>query len=713
MAENYGWVGKILIVDLTTRATSTVATSAYVPKWIGGRALAAKLYWDEVPPTCGALDPENRLIFATGPAAGTFGAGATRTSVATKSPATVPECYQYSTPGGHWSAELKFAGFDAVVVRGRAAEPSYIWIHDGEAKILKAERLWGMTTSQTDAEIKRVWGDKTAVMLIGPAGENLIKSAVIQTNLSHATGQGGFGAVMGSKNLKAIAVQGTGGVKVSRPQQLIDFYAENVKIGGKYGGPYPISSEIYLIHKNQERLKAAGVTDAQIGVEEFSGVLSEDIDTKFNAVDGYWTKLWLGHEEQMAGTLKNKFEGCFACPACCGRAIQASDPTGKEAAPEDLNPTLTVGQQCFEYPFWAVLEGVEFGGRRMGRPTILNYASHQEMGASMMDMGYHTLWFKDAVAAGLLTKENTGLPLGNWKVGQVPLGAYNTSEFMGPKGFTYGITYRRNDYYKGLAEGEIRFLEGKAQGSAAWKKIFETYIYKPRFFTYGSSSSPSSPEAMLHGATQFRERPNDPMGFFTGGGKQLEYFMAPSEVSKAQAAVRTKWAPLLGPKSFELSGEAKTFEGKVASVIFFQNMQIEMDSMPYCGWMGYPRFYSLWTADHLGEPGVGAKMLAAITGIDRTMEENVKSFEATWTLERAIHVREGHRREHDWFTDSVFEKNKAWTSKEAFNKVLDEYYKARGWGVDTGIPTRSQLVKLGMTDVADDLEKKYGVKVPA
>jgi len=142
-------------------------------------------------------------------------------------------------------------------------------------------------------------------------------------------------------------------------------------------------------------------------------------------------------------------------------------------------------------------------------------------------------------------------------------------------------------------------------------------------------------------------------------------------------------------------------------------MQVEMDSMMYCGWMGFPRFYSLWTDDHVGDPAIGAKMLAAVTGIDRTMEENVRSFEAVWTLERAIRVREGQRREHDSFIDATFETNKAWASKEVFGKVLDEYYKTRGWAVDTGIPTRSQLEKLGMKDVADDLAGKYGVRVPA
>ncbi len=693
MAE-YGWVGKILMVDLTSRVVTTEPTSKYVPKFIGGRALAAKLYWDEVPPDCGALDPENRLIFATGPASGTLGAGSSRIAVAAKSPEPVPECYQHSSAGGHWGAELKFAGFDAVVVRGKAAEPVYIWIHDGEAEILKAERLWGLTTSQVDTEIRRLWGNTTRSIVIGPAGENLVKSAVIITDLGHATGYGGFGSVMGSKNLKAIAVRGSGGVKIARPRELIDLYAENVKIGGKYGGPYGVSAEAYGSKHLLDYLRRRGVPEEQIGKE------TEGIEERFG--HGWGEEYYLAHDELKTGTLKSKFAGCFACPACCDIAFQPRDPTGKEKKPKDLNPPMTVGQPCHEYTSWNEFEALEFDGKRVGRPSILWYSSHQEMGTTTTDMGWHLLWFLDAVHEGLLTKENTGLPVGD----------YNSAEFIGLNGYSYGITQRRNDFFRRLAEGQQRFLEGMALESAAWKKIYEKYIYMPRYHVSSWSWAPSDALTMLEEATRVRRQSNSPMGHFTGTAKSLTGFLPPAEILKARKASRTKFTELLGAKSVDLPGEDKTFEGKVPAVIFFQNMSVEMDSMPYCSWAGFPRWYSLWTSDHVGDPGVGAKMLGAITGIDRTMEENVEAMEATWTLERAIHVREGHRREHDWFTDHFFEQNKSWTSKSEFAKALDDYYTMRGWDVSTGIPTRSRLQELGLQDVADELKRKYGVAVP-
>jgi aldehyde:ferredoxin oxidoreductase len=689
MADSYGWVGKILIIDLTSKKVETVPTSNYVPKFIGGRALAAKLYWDEVPPACGALDPENRLIFATGPAGGTLGPGASRTAVAAKSPVTMPECYMYSVTGGQWAAELKFAGFDAVVVRGKAAGPSYVWIHDGEVEIKKADRLWGMTTNETDAEIRRLYGDQSRSMLIGPAGENLIKSAVILTDLTNATGTPGFGAVMGSKNLKAIIVRGTGPVKVARPQDLMAFYLENAKNGGKFGGPYVVAAESYgVFHGAPASLKA-----------------TDSIEGRFNTEDSDWAQNhWLAYDEVKAGTIRQKFQGCFACPACCGLVQEAMDPTGDEKAPKNLDAPFVSAQQCHETPYWNEIEDEEFGDKRQGRTALLNASGFQNLGITTWCMSYHLNWVLDAVKAGLLTKENTGLPIGE----------YTSEEYLGPKGYHYGIVYGRNDFFKRLGEGELRFLANMAKENPAWKTIYERYVRRPSYWDGQKSAGvPGNTLAMLFEATSFRWRPNDSLAHFSGVSKQLDGLVPAAEVSKALAAVRAKWAPLLGAKSMDLGTEPKTFEDKVTSTIFLQNMQVEMDSMMYCGWMGFPRFYSLWTDDHLGDPSIGAKMLAAVTGIDRTFAENVGSFESAWTLERAIRVREGQRREHDWFIDATFEANKSWASKEVFSKVLDDYYKARGWAVDSGIPTRTQLEKLGMKDVADDLGAKYGVQVPA
>ncbi|MEJ2739403.1 MAG: aldehyde ferredoxin oxidoreductase N-terminal domain-containing protein, partial [Dehalococcoidia bacterium] len=220
----YGWVGRILKVDLTAMKTGTISTFNYVPKLIGGRGVAAMLYWEEVPPECEAFSPDNTIIVMTGPATGTLSPSAGKFCVACKSPVNIKESYCPSIPGGHWGPELKFAGYDGVVIKGKASEPVYLWIHDGNAEIRSAKELWGNTVTNTMSQIYEQHGPKTRIMCIGPAGENLCREAAIIIDSEHATGIGGAGAVMGSKNLKAIAVLGNGAVKVARPQELIDLW---------------------------------------------------------------------------------------------------------------------------------------------------------------------------------------------------------------------------------------------------------------------------------------------------------------------------------------------------------------------------------------------------------------------------------------------------------------------------------------------------------
>jgi len=164
----YGWAGKILRVDLTKGKSEIVSTSDYVPTYIGGRGLASRIYWEEVPPDAGAFDPENRLIFTTGPLQGTLAPTSGRFMVVGKAAQTAPvESYSRSACGGHWAPELKWAGFDAIVVYGRASKPVYIWIHDGRVEIRDASKLWGLDTFSTQERLWKAHGKETRSVTIG------------------------------------------------------------------------------------------------------------------------------------------------------------------------------------------------------------------------------------------------------------------------------------------------------------------------------------------------------------------------------------------------------------------------------------------------------------------------------------------------------------------------------------------------------------------
>jgi len=221
----YGWAGRILKVDLTNEKIETEDTMPLAERFIGGRGIAAWISWREIPPHIDAFDPENRLIFMTGPLTGTLAPASGRLMVCSKSPQTYPNVrYTRSCMGGHFGPELKYAGFDGIIVYGRSSSHVYLWIEDGEVEIRDAEHLWGLDTFETQKRLIKQHGEGTQVCCIGPAGENLSRIAVIQSGIENAAGQGGFGGVMGSKNLKAIAVKGSGEIRIAYPEQLIELW---------------------------------------------------------------------------------------------------------------------------------------------------------------------------------------------------------------------------------------------------------------------------------------------------------------------------------------------------------------------------------------------------------------------------------------------------------------------------------------------------------
>ena len=225
----YGWMGKILQVNLTDSEIKTIPTRPYAEKYLGGRGIGARIYWETVKPETKAFDPENRLIFMTGPLVASSAQGATQLSVVGKSPMTIPEGYCYGSFGGFVGAELKKAGFDGIIVEGRAPKPVYLWIHDGEAELRDASSLWGQNGYKTGEMLQEIHGERTRYISIGVAGERLVRTALALA--SHdCTLSAGFGAVMGSKNLKAMAIRGTGKVSVADPARLKELNRYTIKI---------------------------------------------------------------------------------------------------------------------------------------------------------------------------------------------------------------------------------------------------------------------------------------------------------------------------------------------------------------------------------------------------------------------------------------------------------------------------------------------------
>lgn len=302
----YGYNGKILRVDLSSGKISVdEPDEVFYRRYIGGRSLALYYLLKELEPGVDPLGPDNMLIFATSVITGAPLPGTSRFSVAARSPLT--ETYGESEAGGFFGPELKFAGYDAVIIKGKADKPVYLWIHDGEVEIRDAGKIWGKTGKEVQEGIREELGDdKVRVALIGPAGEKLVRFACIVNELKHVNGRGGMGAVMGSKNLKAVAVRGTKRVEAKEPdtvKSLAKWFSENYMKNPDTSGLHRLGTSILVLpHNELGALPTRNFHEGSFeGVEKISG-------------------------ERLKETLLVGQKSCFACPVGCKRVVKVDEP---------------------------------------------------------------------------------------------------------------------------------------------------------------------------------------------------------------------------------------------------------------------------------------------------------------------------------------------------------------------------------------------------
>ncbi|RLF22089.1 MAG: aldehyde ferredoxin oxidoreductase [Thermoprotei archaeon] len=298
-----GYVGRILDVDLTKEQLDVVELNWDIAmKFIGGRGYSAKVLFDALKTGVEPLSESNVLVFMTGPLTGTAAPTSGRFCVASKSPLT--NTVFDSQCGGFWGLELKRAGFDGIIVRGRGLRPLYLYVTDGKAFLRDASHLWGLDTAATQEAIQREVNDENVkVCSIGPAGENLVRIACIISDKHRAAGRGGLGAVMGFKRLKAIAVRGRGEVKVANPQAFQKEVKKTLEvlrgnpITGDSLGRYGTAFLVHLVNK-------AGIFPA------------------YNFTRGVYEEAEEVCGERITESMLVRRLSCFACPIACGRLIK-------------------------------------------------------------------------------------------------------------------------------------------------------------------------------------------------------------------------------------------------------------------------------------------------------------------------------------------------------------------------------------------------------
>ena len=327
-----GYNGKVLRINLTEGKISTEPLNKdLAKKYLSGRGLAGKMFYDEVAADVDALSPENTMYIATGVLAGTNAPTSGRFMVVTKSP--LNGCIASSNSGGYWGAQLKFAGYDVVILEGKSAKPVYIAITDDKVEIKDAANVWGKDVYATTEALKLEFGDdKAKVLTIGPAGEMLSLNAAIMNDLFRAAGRSGVGAVMGSKNLKAIVVRGTGKVVNSNPDEMKNVLKAalgKIKENGVTGqglGAYGTAVLVNIINEN-------GI----FPVNNFQ----DSYDSNAETVSG----------ETMTANHLIKKDACYRCPIACGRY---SKWEGGEGAGPEYEAVWSFGPDCGIHDYDAI-----------------------------------------------------------------------------------------------------------------------------------------------------------------------------------------------------------------------------------------------------------------------------------------------------------------------------------------------------------------------
>lgn len=329
----YGYTGKILRVDLTKRKIEIeTRDDSFYRTYLGGRGMVAYYLLNELPRGINALAPENILIFAAGPLTGTAVSGQGRNGAGAKSPLT--DGFGNAEGGGYWGAELKRAGFDGILIIGRADKPVYLWIKDERAEILDASHLWGKTTGQTEDAIREELNDRAIrTALIGPAGEKLVRFAAIVNDRSHFVGRNGLGAVMGSKNLKGIAVRAPQG----KPKMEIANPAGAQALAKWMGAHLDL---VAGLHEH-------GTARVLRSLSKAGGLPS------FNFRDGHFDANEKITGQTMSATILIKKETCYACAVRCKRVVQV-----KESPHGSIDP-LYGGPEYETIAGFGSLEGID------------------------------------------------------------------------------------------------------------------------------------------------------------------------------------------------------------------------------------------------------------------------------------------------------------------------------------------------------------------
>jgi aldehyde:ferredoxin oxidoreductase len=692
-----GYAGSILRVNLTERQTSTIPTRDY-EEWGGGHGMGSAIFFDLVQDkTIDGFDPANVVTLMTSPLCGTLVAAAGgRTEVQGIGVQSYPiGWFTRSNFGGRFSPMLKYAGWDGIVIEGRADEPVWIDIRDEDVQIRDCAELslWGTDTWECQ---QRIWshvggeedyGDwaeltgkggvlttqRPAVLTTGPAGENLSRVACLIHDASNASGQGGFGAVFGSKNLKAVSVIGTGSVKIDDPKALL---------------------ATRLWHKANYAFDLNDLKETTTSYQFQSPPVP--------------LALWAEGRPPVG----QRPQACMGCHSGC--RARYKDALGNEAC-------------CFSTAFYADANSLDI--QRTASDLLNRY------GLNAPELIWGLLYIGALAQSG---------QLGTGGIPECPLdfSEYGSQEFVEQlvRMVAYGDDGKGNESQFGqdISGGFVRAAE-------AWGRLQQDLNSGILAFPYWGLPVHKEPRAQVYWGygTLLGDRDINEHGY---DWLKLLVYVIPSEYQEAFAQgvvkiITDKMVPFQGDMEMLDFSESNIYSEHMAKLVSWQRYYTRFwkQSMLFCN-NRWPDFVNVHQADADNPLGIGAtgmvepEYVKAVTGKDLSFEDGIETGRKIWNLDQAIWTLQGRHRDMVHFVDNIYEQqplfpvdagiadvhmpgkeNGTWgfygysertLDKEKFDEFKTRFYELQGWDPVTGYPTRAALESLDLGYVADELEDK-------
>jgi aldehyde:ferredoxin oxidoreductase len=697
MAKYGGWAGKVLHVDLSTGRIWTEDTVEKYKDYLGGTGIGYKVMWDEVPAGTNPYDPANRIIFAVGPLAGTGAPCNGRTAITTLWPTCWPKpLVATGHMGGQFAAKLKYAGYDAVVIKGRADRPVYLSIVNNQVEIQDARHLWGQGIRWTTTAISQVMGSGAVVAAIGQAGENLVPLSNVMNSVSHSAG--GIGSVMGSKNLKAIGVAGTGSVRIAGDKEewekLIKYHLSLLGANNQHvvpSSPQPWA-EFY-----DPKTRWKGSEGRAWGAAGHSIETGSCEPHNLNRI-AYRTNSAAFFLGDVAWQYTVRGNGCAGCPIRCHTMIKVPSVAAKYDIPE-------VGQNtCAGLNFGrAFFKSFPDGQRGITNVEACMVGMHlaDDLGIwcnyGQLQRDFQKLYYEGVIKS---------------KLGEKEFKSYSWDKYeKGDPSFLFEllprIASKEGELGTALGLGTGYLLERWAIAEEGWRHDPKLMYWKMGHPKHHSTEDSGQCGLLINLQYNRDSQCHSHVNFIRNG--------LPLDVQKRLAA--EIWG---SADAVDAVGAYTPMNPAKAKMAKWALLRKELhDSLSLCNWMGPWVASPLKERGYRGDDSIESMLYSLATGDRKDRQELDHVAERIFVLHRALTIRDMETKEmrtkHDTFPEWVFGDK---TGKAPFTKgtthmdvndvkvAMDMFYEEMGWDKSTGAPAVAAYQKAGLGQIKDDLMKK-------